>query len=535
MCGSHPIAGRGRVVPAVPAIPHTTPPPSAALAMSGRCDSSDDDMEVLAALQTGLADAVGDAFAAERCELCGKTIAPGELSKWPMMGMRVLDKQCFNALHACSRVLAGNRDLKRALDATRESEPLKFRNMILGLRTNTKRSRTKHSLAAAFECFETLASEQSRARTQKQLLFNKRQYIAWKKLNEGATDESAARQWKDDKADSSVYQEMNKKGELTIAVDMPVELTKTDKSSTLKERRNRRGPAFEMDERANFEPSLDWDRRSGSGSSRGRQLSGFSVSTRSKGSVDGDNDRGDVDSDDDDDDDAKTPRRVATPPGSRKRSLTPARSAQGSGKKQRLAEDAAATPLASRDRASSAASVGGEAVDSEAESEPEQPDKSGDDKPRFTRLTGKVKPAAFYSWKRTFSKELIACLGDVGKGKDSKRDPLVRHTQAYESLGEQELEELKDLKFVATKASLQKAVVTIKSLAEQCLAWKQSCHIEALQAGLVTSEWLLLVACRPAHTHTHTHDIFQIRPPTGRRPVGVDNDNAATLRFCLRR
>ena len=146
------------------------------------------------------------------CDLCGEEIKQGERSKWGIYGYKVLDKHCFNATKACSRALCGKTDMRRSLEVMQENEPLKFKNLMISLRTQGKNQRKPGQAASAIECVEILVSEQTKSRNHKQLLFTKRQYMSWKKLNEEMASAEAKQAWEDDKTDDDVYQEKNKKG-----------------------------------------------------------------------------------------------------------------------------------------------------------------------------------------------------------------------------------------------------------------------------------------------------------------------------------
>ena len=143
---------------------------------------SDDDMEVLSTLQAAI-DSRGacEAAEAEVCELCGKEIQPGNRSKHRVWGMSLLDKPCFNSLHSVFRMLADRPKLRAQLEVMRRESPAKFAGVMLRLRTDRKNSRSRGSLQNTLGCLEILASERTKARTEKQLLFTKTQYIAWKK------------------------------------------------------------------------------------------------------------------------------------------------------------------------------------------------------------------------------------------------------------------------------------------------------------------------------------------------------------------
>ena len=173
----------------------------------------------------------------EQCELCKVSVPDGQLSNWPMMGYKVLDKGCFNALKALYRALQGKPALRRALEKMQEQEHFKFQSLVISLKTPERNKKRSNKLTAAIECIDILASEHSKRRKYSTLLFTKRQWVAWHKLHEDMTKEEAEQFWQEEKHNPDTYQEQNRKNELTIACEMPVELSKADTKIERKERR----------------------------------------------------------------------------------------------------------------------------------------------------------------------------------------------------------------------------------------------------------------------------------------------------------
>ena len=58
----------------------------------------------------------------DNCDQCQLEIEPGELSKYPIMGMKKLHKKCFAALKSLYRIISkkGNEHLKKQIEEFRE-------------------------------------------------------------------------------------------------------------------------------------------------------------------------------------------------------------------------------------------------------------------------------------------------------------------------------------------------------------------------------------------------------------------------------
>ena len=185
-------------------------------------EASDD--EVLTAVR-GAMDAVvtepsGEFQESDRyhCEICNNPIPPGQSSKWGKFGFSILDRGLFNALHCFQRATGKDANLQKKVRTLIIDEPLKFRNMVLKL-VAPPRQRKRAQVLSTLELVSVMIEERSKVRKQKQLLMNRRQFIAWHCMHEGFSKEEAADRWLEDKG--RAYSEMVN-GKLCVAVDMPL-------------------------------------------------------------------------------------------------------------------------------------------------------------------------------------------------------------------------------------------------------------------------------------------------------------------------
>ena len=164
------------------------------------------------------------------CDFCNKMIAVDDKATYSIMGYKGLHKKCAAALQSLHRIMqkTGNEQLRAQVDAARANEPLKFASIVNSLIAEKgQRSYLVRLSTGVF--LEEMVSEESKSRDEKSVLFTNRQYVAWKMQNEGVSQQEALDMWAEDKLNVDVYKEPNKKGQLTIEVELPIEVVKSTK------------------------------------------------------------------------------------------------------------------------------------------------------------------------------------------------------------------------------------------------------------------------------------------------------------------
>ena len=187
----------------------------------GTVDQDDSDGSVIGYLEEVCA-SVKEPDTEFTCNLCGNEFPACEKSKLGRLRYTTLDKACYNALKSMERILDKKPSLKKAMLSMQQQEPLKFAATVLKLRTPESK-RTAFDRSNVLEFFEAFAESHSRVRKKRELLFTRRQYIAWHRANEAMTEAEAVQSWRHDKKHG--YTEENDKGELTVAVAMPLEIS----------------------------------------------------------------------------------------------------------------------------------------------------------------------------------------------------------------------------------------------------------------------------------------------------------------------
>ena len=177
------------------------------------------------------------------CEVCGEAIVPGDMSRWPIMGMSILDKPCFNAARAMHRGLADHASVRKRLDVMRVTDPRKFKSLVLSFRVSERFKRARAQIKEMPKLMQVLVEEESTIRRERELLMTKAHHIAWHRLHEGLGEEDALKKWKSHKLDVDRHTEKNKQGELAIAAQLPTELISDKARRSLDTQKRQVAPA----------------------------------------------------------------------------------------------------------------------------------------------------------------------------------------------------------------------------------------------------------------------------------------------------
>lgn len=169
------------------------------------------------------------------CEQCGIAIPAGNRSKHPLLGMRSLDKTCFNAIRCLQTILKKpqNVELAKKMARVQKHEPLKYASIVATLAVSGTRGLTQRLECQAF--MTTMVEEESDIRDDKSLLMTKPLFVSWHMTNMRMSEEQAVGKWERDKLDGDVFQERNKRGKLVIEVEMPTELVRRSATTSRRE------------------------------------------------------------------------------------------------------------------------------------------------------------------------------------------------------------------------------------------------------------------------------------------------------------
>ena len=425
------------------------------------------------------------------CELCKAPIPKGQKADQGLYAFRCLDKACYNALQALRRVAKRSPGMDVA--DTLVEDPDRFRSMALVLRTDKGTRRERQNLDDVKEYLQSMAATRTQSRSRRQMLLTKRQWVCWQKQTNGYGGDKALQLWKAAKLNQAVHKEKNASGEIVIAADLPLELQDTQAVERRRqiEQRMALGDAKEeaklrsgLQKKAPRQPKADFLRKrskvnladlssetdeeeSGSSKSeiprtaspRARKGSRASASTQPKRRREKRGDALDSDSD-------APPRKARSQAGSE-----PYKPCQRKGdKKVSFQCFPAAEDTDEDDDADAAECVSGKAAAVEAK-QPALPI-------TCEAYTGKLIPAAFISWKKRYSKAMLARLGRYARN-DAKSSPTQAGRAFFDKVSDDC--DVKVLDFELHERDLLATISKIREHSEDANWWKQSQDVGDLQ------------------------------------------------------
>ncbi len=429
---------------------------------------------------------------AEVCELCDERIDNESQSKLPKLGYMCLDKLCFNALHTLERCMQKDRNLKTKVMRLIEEEPLKFKNVALKLRAPPRR-RKQTVVMGAMDFLTVMVEERNKIRKQKQLLFTRRQFVAWHTMHEGMSDEEALDHWRSEK--EHCYSEVIN-GKLCIAVDMPVELSSEHRLSRKSQSSGKHVDAESDGAKQSFLRKCE------------RELARQpSVPTRLKPSVQAPVESSDADmikqkrprrlrsnsseylqkktprkatqprpfASSDDDDEPFKPFPKASPQRGRspKRSprSTPTKQSRSDSDRPKKRDDSDSDR--ERERECDRDKKRDDTRDGEADGEPAE--EQGDDLPI---LAEKLPPAAFHRFRKKWH---INYRRKIHVFTSEKTSPLSKYAELWRKV--KDTDEARSTEFPTSFAKLKKQVDVVRRTADEVCGWLQTKNLHMQQRG----------------------------------------------------
>jgi hypothetical protein len=169
----------------------------------------------------------------EACEQCGQPLKEADRNLATIAGMKTLHKTCADGLRCLDRMVKkpNREELKRSVERARRHEPLKFAAIVAALTKQDGKSRSKDDRERAMEFCELMFEDESDIRNEKSLMMPKLMFLSWHKTNCSMTQKEAEDKWQDDKLNTEVHNERDRRGRLCVEVEMPIEIIKQHKST----------------------------------------------------------------------------------------------------------------------------------------------------------------------------------------------------------------------------------------------------------------------------------------------------------------